>query len=282
MSTTYTQMMNSEIGIVQELLLKWMVCGEKKRSYESIRKNCEYLDKAYELGLENNAVWTLFNPLFRTGVIEFAGNDYYALSPAIAIEFDGCFIYNSPLPQKKSNRTKFTGIYRTNDPEDIAGIKIVHFNAEKILKHIPSVKEVVDSFSISIEDLTQAEYYHYKGAKGLTKRDKEGTVRYFCIPELHYQKEVPGRAINPDAFNIAYNYSRSINGIYSGKFNKQHHMLEMQSFGLPVIIERILFLESMRYGKFPENDDRHKRFFSISDGVVKQLNRILCNTIEYE
>ena len=29
-------MMNSKICIAQELLLKWMACGEKKRSYESI------------------------------------------------------------------------------------------------------------------------------------------------------------------------------------------------------------------------------------------------------
>jgi len=129
-------MMNSKICIAQELLLKWMACGEKKRSYESIRRNCEYLDQAYELGLGNNAIWALFHPLFRTGVIEFTGKDCYALSPTIAIESDGHFIYNSPLPQKKTNSTKFTGIYRTEDPDDIEGIKIVHFNAEKILKHM--------------------------------------------------------------------------------------------------------------------------------------------------
>lgn len=274
--------MNSKIEIAQELLLKWMACGEKKRSYELIRKNCEYLNRAYELELEDNAVWTLFHPMFRTGVIEFAGNDCYALSPTIAIEYNNNFIYNSPLDQKKSNRTKFTGIYKTDNPEDIEGIKIVHFNAENILRHIPSVKDVIDSFPISIEDLTQVEYYHNKGAKGLTKRIKEGAVRYFCIPELLYQREVPGRAINPDAFNIAYSYSRSINGIFSGKFSSRDNMLEMQSFGLPVAIERILFLESMRYGESPENCDRYKRFFPISIGVVKQLNRILCNTIKYE
>ena len=259
-----------------------MACGEEKRSYESIRKNCEYLDRAYELGLGSYAIWTLFHPLFRTGVIEFTGKDCYALSPTIAIESDGHFIYNSPLPQKKTNSTKFTGIYRTENPDDIEGIKIVHFNAEKILKHIPSVKEVIDSYPISIEDLSQAEYYHYKGAKGLTKRVNEGTVRYFCIPEVVYQREIPGRSINPDAFNIAYNYSRSINGIFSGKFYSQHHILEMQSFGLPVTIERILFLESMLCGEPPENINSGKRFFAIRNSVVKQLNRILCNTIEYE
>ena len=102
-------MMSSKICIAQELLLKWMACGEKKRSYESIRRNCEYLDQAYELGLGNNAIWALFHPLFRTGVIEFTGKDCYALSPTIAIESDGHFIYNSPLPQKKTNSTKFTG-----------------------------------------------------------------------------------------------------------------------------------------------------------------------------
>ena len=56
----------------------------------------------------------------------------------------------------------------------------------------------------------------------------------------------------------------------------------MQSFGLPVTIERILFLESMLCGEPPENINSGKRFFAIRNSVVKQLNRILCNTIEYE
>lgn len=272
----------TEIDIARELLLRWMACGERKRSYESIRKNCEYLDQAYELGLKDNAVWTLFQPLFRTGVVEFAGKDCYALCPTVAIEHEGQFIYNSPLSQKEANRTIFTGIYRTDTPEDVEGMKIVYFDAETILKRIPSVKEVVDSFPKTLADLTHVEFYHTKGAKGLTKRIDNGAVRYICIPELLYQREVPGRDSNPDAFSIAYNYSRSLNGASSGKYNNKNHMLRMFSFGLPSSIERILFIESMTHGNTPEDIYGYKQFPSIKPSVVKQLNRILCNTIKYE
>ena len=37
-------MSNGKFDIARELLLKWMACGERKLSYESIRKNCEYLE----------------------------------------------------------------------------------------------------------------------------------------------------------------------------------------------------------------------------------------------
>ena len=79
-------MIKGNVDIARELLLKWMACGERKRSYESIRKNCEYLDQAYGLGLDGYAMWVLFQPLFRTGVAEFTGKDCYALSPSVAIE----------------------------------------------------------------------------------------------------------------------------------------------------------------------------------------------------
>lgn len=275
-------MIRDKIDIARELLFKWMACEDRKCNYEVIRRNCEYMDQAYELGLNGNSVWILFQPLFRTGVVDFAGRDCYALCPTSAIEHEGHFIYNSTLPQKEANRTAFTGIYRTDDLDDVEGMKIVHFNAETILKHISSVREVVDSFPVSIADLSHAEYYHYKRAKGLTKRLGDGAVRYFCIPEQSYQREVPGRAINPDAFSIAYNYNRSLNGDCAGKYDNRNQVLRMYSFGLPASIERILFLESMTLGNTPEDVDRTKLFPSIKPNVVKQLNRILCNTIEYE
>ena len=117
-------MIKGNVIIARELLLKWMACGERKRSYESIRKNCEYLDQAYGLGLDGYAMWVLFQPLFRTGVAEFTGKDCYALSPSVAIERDCIFIYNSPLPQRESNRTPFTGIFRTRNIKDIEGMGV--------------------------------------------------------------------------------------------------------------------------------------------------------------
>ena len=275
-------MNRTNIDKARKLLLRWIACGERERSYESIRKSCEYIDQTYDLNLKVNAVWMLFQPLLRTGVVEFSGRDCYALCPAVAAERDGLFIYNSILPQKQTNHTPFISIYKTSKPEDVEGMKVYKFNAETVLKQIPSVKEVVDTFPVSIEDLRHVDYYHYRGAKGLTKRVDNGLVRYFCIPELSYQREVPGRVINPDAFSIAYNYSRSLNGLSAGKYNSGNKELIMESFGLPCSIERVLFLESMTLGHTPEEVNRHKVFPSIGQNIIKQLNRILCDTIKYE
>lgn len=275
-------MSKNNIIIARNLLLRWMACGERKRSYESIRKNCEYLDQAYELGLDDKAMWILFQPLFRTGVAEFAGKDCYALSPSVAIERNGLFIYNSPHPQKKNNDTPFTGIYRTVDNKDIEGMTVVNFDAKTVLRNFPSVKEVIDSFPVSTEDLAHAEYYHFRGKKGLTKKQDNGMVRYYYIPDAQYQREVPGRAINPDAFSIAFCCSRSINGEVAGKYDTLRKILRMNSFGLPASLERILFLESMTLGEVPEETQGYKIFPGIDPGTVKQMNRILCNTIENE
>lgn len=275
-------MNRSRIDIARELLLQWMASGESKRSYESIRKNCEYLDQAYSLGLEGNAVWTIFQPLFRNGTVDFVGKDCYAVCPSTAIEHNGTFVYNSPVARNEASRTPFTGIFRTRNHEEIEGMKTVIFDAASILANIPSVKDVVDSFNTTIEDLSHAEYYHFKGAKGLTKRLSDGAVRYFCIPETLYQKEVPGRAVNPDAFGIAYSYSRSLNNDPAGKYDSRKQVLTINSFGFPASLERILFLESMIHGINPEEETRSRSFPSIRPNVVKQLNRILCNTIENE
>lgn len=259
-----------------------MTCCEGKRSYESIRKNCEYLDEVYNLGLGSYAIWTLFQPLFRSGVVEFVGKDFYAVSPSVAIERNGLFLYNCPATMNADSSTPFPGIFLTRSEEEVKNFKRVQFDALSILKRIPSASEVVDTFSVSVEDLTHADYYHYKGKKGLTKRFEDGAVRYFCIPEKMYQREVPGRATNPDAFGIAYCYSCCLNAEKFGFYNKSKETLRMRTFGLPATIERILFLESMTQGIAPISEINGTVYHKISPKVAKEINRILCNTIEYE
>lgn len=272
----------NKVDTARGLLWNWMTCCEGKRSYESIRKNCEYLDEVYNLGLGSYAVWTLFQPLFRSGVVEFVGKDCYAVSPAVAIERNGLFLYNSPVITNAGSSTSFPGIFVTRSEEEVKDFKRVQFDALSVLKGIPSANEVVDAFSVSVEDLSHVDYYHYKGKKGLTKRLEDGAVRYFCIPEKLYQREIPGRATNPDAFGIAYCYSCGLNGETKGYYNKNNGTLRMRTFGLPATIERILFLESMTQGIAPVSEINGTVYHKISLKVAKEINRILCNTFEYE
>lgn len=272
----------NKVDTARELLLKWISSCEGKRSYESIRKNCEYLDEVYNLNLGSYAVLTLFQPLFRSGVVEFVGKDCYAVSPPVAIERNDIFIYNNPASPYPGSNTPFPGIFLTHSEEEIKDMKRVKFDALSVLKGIPPANEVVDAFSVSVDDLSHADYYHYKGKKGLTKRLDDRAVRYFCIPEKMYQREVPGRATNPDAFGIAYCYSCCLNSEKIGCFNKNKGELRMRTFGLPATIEKILFLESMTQGIIPVRELNGTVYQKIGPKVAKEINRILCNIIEYE
>jgi len=272
----------NKVDTARELLLKWISSCEGKRSYESIRKNCEYLDEVYNLNLGSYAVWTLFQPLFRSGVVEFVGKDCYAVSPPVAIERNDIFIYNNPASPYPGSNTPFPGIFLTHSEEEIKDMKRVKFDALSVLKGIPPANEVVDAFSVSVDDLSHADYYHYKGKKGLTKRLDDRAVRYFCIPEKMYQREVPGRATNPDAFGIAYCYSCCLNSEKIGCYNKNKGELRMRTFGLPATIEKILFLESMTQGIIPVRELNGTVYQKIGPKVAKEINRILCNIIEYE
>ena len=72
-----------KIQKAQELLYDW-ISHFDKRSLESIKKNCDYLDNIYELQL-TNPIWGIFWPLVFNGVIDHIGNGYYALSSTIIL-----------------------------------------------------------------------------------------------------------------------------------------------------------------------------------------------------
>ncbi len=275
--------MNIKITEARELLLTWMANSEDKRSYEMIRKTCCYLDTAYGLGLGDNAVGEIFTPLLRCGIVDFVGGGFFALTDQIAIKRGDIYVYTSVLlPENKSQTTSYTGILLTRNASDVEGIKVISFDAYSILKTMPSVDKIIDNFPKSVEDLSEAEYYHRQEKRGLTKRFRDGVVVYFSLPEKMYQREIPGRDTNPDAFNIAYCYSQSVNSKYSGYYNAHSKRLVMAKFGLPIMIERILMLESMTLGYMPSIDRYNITFDGITKQVVKELNRILCKIIRYE
>ena len=54
------------------------------------------------------------------------------------------------------------------------------------------------------------------------------------------------------------------------------------SFALPYTLYRVLQLETMSSRILPKKDGREYIFDGVSTTVVKELNRILCNSISYE
>ncbi len=265
---------------VRKLLYDWL-CQSGKRRYETIRQTCLYLDGAYSLGYGSSSIWHLFSPLVNTGVVDYAGDDCYAVCPKIALERDGRVLYTLPgEPEVSEDRTPLVGLYVSAGTKSFPDAR--PFDALSVLSAIPSVDKVVDTFPKSVQDLEGAQYYSRKGTRGLTKRLNDGAVRFFFIPEKMYEREVPSRVVNSDAFSIACCCSRAVNAEPAGHYHKSSRTLTLDTFGFPSMLFRVLLAESMLGGFIPAVTESTATFEGIPARVVRELNRILCKTIDNE
>lgn len=274
-------MQTSNLDRAQEALYIWLSNFEK-RSYTSIKQNCDYLNIAYKLGFEDYAVWYIFYPLLNTGVIDHVGNGYFALTSPICYDLGDEYICTNIPKGTKVQKTSYVGVYRLKELGDNNCVKVCRFNAMSVLKSFPTIESIVDGFPKSIEDLTNAEFYNWRTKKGVTKRLKDGMVRFFSIPDKLYQREIPSKNTNPDAFSISYCYGRVINNEDNGKYESNTRILKIPVFATIIMTYRVLFLEALLKGKEPKRIGNYYYFYEISKNIVKELNRIYCNSIIYE
>lgn len=272
-------MNKGDIEQVQLLLYTW-ISNFDKRSLESIKQNCDYLNDIYHLEFKN-PIWAIFWPLVFNGVIDHVGNGFYALSEPIVLDYGTHFYYINVLPKKVKSVYIYIGISFSETYEDV-GCKTMRPSALDILKAFPCIKDVVDAFPKSLEDESNLKYVNWKFKRGLAELDKEGLTRYFSIPEQLYLRQLPSRTINPEAYALSYCLTRVVNSELNGKYNHYTHQLTMPSFAMPFMVYRVLLLECMVSKQLPRKQDGYYIFDNISTGTVKQLNRIFCNSIQYE
>lgn len=277
---TILRMNNNEIYKTQKLLYVWL-SKLGRRSLDSIKTNCDYLVENHNI-ITSNPIWEIFWPLVFSGVADHTGKGYYALTEPLILKYDSHYYYINNIPVSGNFREVSVGIYISNSLVNNNDIKEVAVEPKAILKKFPSVDKIVDDFSKSLQDERELKYYDKKNRKGVAELEKEGLKRFFSNPEKAYIRELPDRTIMPDAFAIAYCYGRVIsgegNGIYIGKQKK----LIMPSFAIPFTLFRVLQLETMAYKNLPEKNNNNYIFNGVSAPVVKELNRVLCNSIRYE
>lgn len=272
-------MFNTKLHKAQQILYAWLSNFEK-RSYETIRLGCESISESLGLNLEGKAHWHIFYPLLLSGTLEYAGKDSYAISSCTAVHTGDFTVFINPTQfSGNSIPTKIPGIYISKRD---SSINTIEFNPESVLQIIPDIESVVNNFPRVAVDLSDAEYYMHRQKKGLAKRYKDGIIRYFHIPETVFIREVPSKRQNPDAFNIAYTYSKAICSQNTGEYLKDKNILRVSQFGFPIMLYRALLLETLAGGTLPVEDNGEYIFQNISPKTVKELNRILCNTIRYE
>lgn len=272
-------MNKASIEQIQQLLYAWISNFDKK-SLESIKQNCDYLDEIYHLELQN-PIWGIFWPLVFNGVIDHVGNGFYALTEPIVLNYGTHFYYINILPQKVKSERVFIGIYLSKTFEDV-GCKTMRPSAIAILRSYPCIKDVVDSFPLSLEDESNLKYVNRKFKRGLAELDKEGLTRYFALPEQLYLRQLPSRDVNPEAYALSYSLTRVVNSELNGKYNHSTHQLTMPAFAMPFMVYRVLLLECMVSKQLPRKEATDYVFENIPTGIVNQLNRIFCNSIQYE
>lgn len=269
--------MNNSIYQAQILIQRWLSHFEKK-SYKSIKDACEYLNTSMHLGIWGNPMWFLFYPLMRSGIVDSIGNDYYAVTPSVVLDFD-THLYE--LNGMKQSEGLIVG-YNYIDRKNIRTYhNVVKLSTLAILRSFPTVESIVFKWSNSTQDESILNYHDKHNRAGIAEL-KNGTTRYFVIPSSCILKEIPARCINPDAYNIGICYERVINKKVNGVYSHKLRQLKMSSFGIPFILYRTLMLDGLSERQFPIEYNGNVVFPNISSSVVKELNRILCNSISYE
>ena len=159
-------MFNVDIHKAQQILYAWL-SNFDKRSYETIRLNCESISKSLGLNLEGRVHWYIFYPLLLSGTVEYAGKDYYALSSSSIIHTGEYTIYVNPSSEiTNAIQTKIPGLYISKKDSTIEAIV---FDPVSVLKTFPDLESVVNNFHNVVVDLSDAEYYMHRQKKGLTK-----------------------------------------------------------------------------------------------------------------
>lgn len=285
-------MTNKEIHEAQRMLLTWMSHAgslEDKRMFSCrlprIRKQCEYLAKQFGDDLdEKTASWNIFYPLLYSGVVEHIMKDFYIPAPQIAIVSDSAkrCIYTLPDNLPEENSTEYTGIYIASEPP--SGYNSYKFELLNVLKHFPSLEDVVKTFCPVVIDLNSLTFTSIRHGhkKGVAKTDDLSSIRYFANSETLECYEIPSRTHNPDALNIAHYYDNAINGIENGFYNTNTKVLSLHDFGLPILLFRSLLIHCFLTSKPPHKEDNLYIFENITNRNIKEINRILCNSICYE
>lgn len=269
-------MSKDNIEKFQQLLYVWISYFDK-RSLESIKQNCDYLNEMYHLELQK-PIWGIFWPLVFNGVVDHVGNGFYTLSKPIVLDYGTHFYYINVLPKKVKSEYVSAGITLSETYEEMECKKICP-SPVTILKTYPSIRDVVDTFPKSLEDESNLRYVNWKSKRGLAELEREGLTRYFSLPEQLYLRQLPSRAINPEAYAISYCLTRVVNNEPNGKFNRSTHRLTMPNFAMPFMIYRILLLECMASKALPRKQGDEFIFEHISNDTVKQLDRIFCGNI---
>lgn len=263
----------------QEVLLTCM-CTRGQLNYDTVKGCCEYLNLQYNLLIEEHPAWYIFLPLFMTGNVDFCGNNFFKVTEPVAIWKKDCCIYTNVFNQPQGNTTQYPFIFKDKDVPNIKFSNVYEFNPISILKHFPIIGDIVCTFEKTpINDFSMLDFVdNPKVDEGIAKHN----LKYYFVYSTRKVVGIPSWKDSPDAINIAYCYGRSIDGRGNGYYNADSKTLYVNSFRFPIMLYRVLLMESLLEGGMPTKENGMYVFPNMSSKVVKEVNRILNKSIRYE
>jgi len=295
-----------DIKKIQIGLLEWFKfqqnASQKFYSIDNIAK--KLFEQFYPNENSINAKYKIIYPLLRYGVLEFYGNKEFSLSPSCVLYNDD-FILTCNIPDKIKQNLFNSILFEselgievfkiTTDSLNILRNNSVHiskFSFINLLKQIlPFEKTIVKWTKDIVFDTTGFQYYteDYKWISII------GSVKngiYKKSLEVYSQRTIkinnddwyiiPSRDTNIDAFNIAVSWavSNRLNSVRI-KYYKSCSKLIIENINFPLIIERILFLNTLISGRFEYDlfNNKYQRSYYISQGDFNYINNLFNNKI---
>lgn len=269
---------DDNIFSLQQLLYQYIDSFEY-RSLQSIYDACNNILPGQEKA--NSAAWILFYPMFYSGVVDYIGKNKYAITEPIILFNKNSYYYINCKPSSNYSITPFVGIVRSDVFDDTLGMPPKRMDALRILKALPSIKTIVDSFPKVYSD-DKFILFEPSWGKGLATIN-DGFAHFFTIPELMTIKRIPNRETNPEAsFRIPYCYSRAINNEKNGTYFPSIKKLQIRRFAMPIMIYRVLLLNSLENNQYPVNEGEYVVFNNVSNRMELEINRIFNNSISHE
>lgn len=259
--------MKNKLYEARKLLLTWF-SNRGKVNFAQIKDTCNYLNIRYHLNLET-PLYSLWQPLFKSGVIDYCGTNNYALTPSLLIYKSNVSLSINFQPNGY-NETGTNGIYRKFAHDNAANV----FKGENILSSFPNLEFIIRSYSSTFLDDEQL-----IKCNGLIKKM---TCHYIIIEENSLIKKVPSVLDNPDSYNIAFWYDKIIKGYTLCTYNEKKKTLKILRWGVPLLLYRVLLLETLFSGNEVDMYNRYLIFSGINLRIAKEVDRIILKTMKYE
>ena len=228
----------------QNLLLQWITTLGAVR-YARIKLACDSINERYKLELDKPTNY-LFFPLFKSGVIDICGNNRYARTAKFEWTNGVRTITNEP--GQEFQKTGITGLYYKPGIEPAS-----KFNGSSVLSN----------------------------ALGVVDEPNKLYTRYFIDNSKNLIVKIPSFDENPDAISCARMFENILREHHSS-YDRTTEKLNIYKYGIPVIIYRVLLIESLLSGRIPKEDGDFITFSGIDKKTAKEINRIQLKTLKYE